>query len=61
MRNLHFTMAKPWDLRHPCHAGFERLNALWHAALADPASLPRATLRAVLQEKRERESQGGGV
>lgn len=61
VRILHFTMAKPWDLRHPCHAGFERLNALWHAAFADPASLPRATLRAVLQEKRERESQGGGV
>ena len=39
VRTLHFTMAKPWDLRHPCHKGFERLNQLWHAAYAEPPSL----------------------
>ena len=36
VRNLHFTMAKPWDLKSPCHRGFERLNTLWWAAYAEP-------------------------
>ena len=35
-------MAKPWDLRHPCHKGFERLNQLWHAAYAEPRTLGQA-------------------
>ena len=52
VRNLHFTMAKPWDLRHPCHKGFERLNQLWHAAYAEPRTLGRALLQAHLAEKR---------
>ena len=52
VRNLHFTMAKPWDLRHPCHKGYERLNTLWHAAFAEPHTLGRALLQARLAEKR---------
>ena len=52
VKNVHYTMAKPWDLRHQCHQGYERLNELWHAAFAEPQSLARVTLRAVLQEKR---------
>ena len=44
VRNLHFTMAKPWDLRHPYHKGFERLSQLWHAAYAEPRTLGRALL-----------------
>ena len=52
VKNLHFTMAKPWDLRHSCHKGFERLNELWHAAFAEPRTLARATLQAVLAERK---------
>ena len=52
VRNLHFTMAKPWDLRHPCHKGFERLNQLWHAAYAEPHTLSRVLLQVHLAEKR---------
>ena len=52
VRVLHFTMAKPWDLRHPCHKGYERLNTLWHAAFAEPHTLGRALLQAHLAEKR---------
>jgi len=52
VRNLHFTMAKPWDLRHPCHKGFERLNQLWHAAYAEPRTLGRVLLQAHRAEKR---------
>ena len=59
VRNVHFTMAKPWDLRSPHHKGFERLNELWMAAFSQPTSLCRALLRAHVQEKRERER--GGV
>ena len=29
VKNIHYTMAKPWDMRHPCHKGYERLNSLW--------------------------------
>eukprot|EP00964_Phaeocystis_antarctica_P125491 scaffold89137_cov69-Phaeocystis_antarctica.AAC.4 len=47
-------MAKPWDLRHPCHKGFERLNQLWHAAYAEPRTLGRTLLQAHLAEKRAR-------
>eukprot|EP00964_Phaeocystis_antarctica_P105356 scaffold70396_cov69-Phaeocystis_antarctica.AAC.1 len=54
LRNLHFTMAKPWDLRHPCHKGFEQLNQLWHAAYAEPRTLSRTLLQAHLAEKRAR-------
>lgn len=49
---LHFTMAKPWDLTHECHKGFERLNEIWRAAFIEPKSLARATLSAVLHERR---------
>ena len=52
VRNLHFTMAKPWDLRHPCHKGYERLNQLWHAAYAEPHTLSRTLLQVHLAEKR---------
>ena len=52
VKNVHYTMAKPWDLRHSCHKGFEALNELWHAAFAEPHTLPRVTLRAVMQERK---------
>lgn len=29
-RVLHYTMAKPWDLRHPCNAPYAKLNMLWY-------------------------------
>ena len=54
VRNLHYTMAKPWNLRDACHKGYEQLNELWRAAFVDPRSLTRVTLRAVLQEKKAR-------
>jgi hypothetical protein len=54
VRNLHYTMAKPWNLRDACHAGYERLNEIWRAAFVEPKSLTRVTLRAVLQEKKAR-------
>ena len=38
-RTMHFTMAKPWDLKHPCHKGFEQLNELWWAAFSEPTTL----------------------
>ena len=53
-RNLHFTMAKPWDLKHPCHKGYESLNQLWWAAFAAPETLCRVLLQVTLQEKRRR-------
>lgn len=59
VRNLHFTMAKPWDLRHPLHKGFERLNTLWFAAFAEPDTLVRVLLKVHLQEKREQREQRG--
>lgn len=52
VKNLHYTMAKPWDLKHPCHAGYERLNEIWRVAFVDPAQLARATLKAVLHERK---------
>ena len=52
VRNLHFTMAKPWNLKDPKHQGFERLNKLWWAAFAEPQSLNRVLLQVHLQEKR---------
>ncbi|KAL1527279.1 hypothetical protein AB1Y20_015954 [Prymnesium parvum] len=42
---VHFTMAKPWELRHPCHSGFERLNELWWAAFGEPATISRILLK----------------
>lgn len=42
VRVIHFTMAKPWDMRHPCHAGYHKLNTLWCARrthVADPEYL----------------------
>jgi hypothetical protein len=54
VRIVHFTMAKPWDLKHPLHKGFERLNTLWWAAFAEPHTLPRMLLKVHLQEKRAR-------
>ena len=41
VRILHFTMAKPWELKHPLHKGFERLNTLWWAAFACVANTNR--------------------
>ena len=52
VKNLHYTMAKPWDLRHPCHKGYEKLNELWHAAYAQPNTLARTTLKAVMHERK---------
>ena len=63
VRNLHFTMAKPWDIRHPCHKGFENLNQLWHAAFAEPHTLTRVLLRVHLAEKKAKQQhlEGGGA
>ena len=55
IKNMHFTMAKPWDLRHPCHAGFERLNEIWWAAFSEPGTLCRMLLKLHVQDKRARE------
>ena len=55
IRNLHFTMAKPWDLRDPAHKGFERLNQLWWAAYAEPHSLSRVLLLCCRRTCRRRE------
>ena len=52
VRNLHFTMAKPWNLKDPAHKGFERLNKLWWAALAEPNTLSRVLLQMHLKERR---------
>lgn len=52
-KNLHFTMAKPWNLRDECNKGYERLNEIWHCALVEPRQLTRHTLKAVMQEKRQ--------
>ena len=54
VRNIHFTMAKPWDLTNPLHRGFERLNQFWQAAFSEPRTLCRLLLKATLQERRER-------
>ena len=59
VRVLHYTMAKPWDLKHPLHKGFERLNTLWWAAFAEPHTLPRVLLKVHLQEKRARREEPG--
>ena len=56
VRNIHFTMAKPWDLTSPLHKGFERLNTIWHAAFSEPRTLCRVLLKAHLLEKKEREA-----
>uniref|UniRef100_A0A7S4AZE1 Hexosyltransferase n=1 Tax=Chrysotila carterae TaxID=13221 RepID=A0A7S4AZE1_CHRCT len=59
IRNLHYTMAKPWNLKDPCNKGFERLNSLWWAAHAHPETMSRVLLQLHLQEKkRRREAQG---
>ncbi|KAJ1626429.1 nucleotide-diphospho-sugar transferase [Pavlovales sp. CCMP2436] len=29
VRNLHYTMAKPWQLRNPLNKGFGQINQLW--------------------------------
>lgn len=55
-KNLHYTMAKPWNLRDECNKGYERLNEIWHCAFVEPRQLTRVTLRAVMQEKRERQA-----
>ena len=52
VRNLHFTMAKPWNLKDPGHQGFERLNKLWWAAYAEPQALGRVLLQVHMQEKK---------
>lgn len=61
VRNLHYTMAKPWNLRDECHKGYEQLNELWRAAFVEPSSLTRVTLRAVLHEKRARAQKAAGA
>lgn len=54
---MHFTMAKPWDLKHPCHKGFERLNELWWSAFSEPASLFHTLLRLHRSEKQRKQRQ----
>ena len=61
VRNIHFTMAKPWDLSSPLHKGYERLNQLWQAAYSEPSTLCRMLLRVHVQEKREREARAAQV
>ena len=53
VRNIHFTMAKPWELGNPHNKGYERLNQLWVAAYSEPRTLCRMLLRAHQQEKRD--------
>jgi len=52
VRNIHYTMAKPWDLRHPCHKGYEQLNELWWAAFSEPRTICRMLLKLRMHEKR---------
>ncbi len=54
IRVLHFTMAKPWDLRSPHNKGYAELNNLWLAAYAEPGSLGRLVLQIHLREKKRR-------
>jgi hypothetical protein len=56
VRIVHYTMAKPWHLRHPCHRGFAKLNTLWLAAYSEPAALARVLLRLHLEDVRRRRS-----
>ena len=58
VRNIHYTMAKPWDLRHPCHKGYEQLNELWWAAFSEPRTLCRMLLKLRMHEKRAKEQRG---
>ena len=53
-RNLHYTMAKPWDLKHPCHKGYEKLNELWYAGFSNPESICRLLLQLHKDDKRRR-------
>jgi len=53
-RVLHYTMAKPWDLRHPCHRGFHKLNTLWLAAFSEPQSISRVLFKLHMEDKRRR-------
>ena len=53
-RVIHYTMAKPWELGHPCHRGFAKLNMLWLAAYSEPAAIGRVLLRLHLEDKRRR-------
>ena len=53
VRNMHYTMAKPWNLKEKeLHKGFERLNTLWFAAFSEPCTLPRVMMKMHLQEKK---------
>lgn len=54
---VHFTMAKPWDLKHPCHKGYERLNELWWAAFSNPATLFRTLLKLHRHDKLQKQNQ----
>ena len=55
VRNVHFTMAKPWDLRHPGHKGFQSLNKLWWAAYSEPATLCRTLLELHRMERSKKQ------
>eukprot|EP00962_Isochrysis_galbana_P013256 scaffold3772_cov120-Isochrysis_galbana.AAC.3 len=59
-RVLHYTMAKPWELRHPCHRGFAKLNTLWLAAYSEPSALGRVLLRLHLEDMRRRRGGAAG-
>ena len=52
VRNIHYTMAKPWDLKSPFHKGYEQLNELWWAAYSEPRTLSRVLLKLRMHEKR---------
>lgn len=60
VRNIHYTMAKPWNLRHPCHKGYEQLNEIWWAAFSEPRTLCRMLLKLRMHEKRAKEQQQAG-
>ncbi|KAG8462827.1 hypothetical protein KFE25_001600 [Diacronema lutheri] len=49
VRNLHFTHAKPWDLRARGHRGYGRLNRLWWSTyLLNDAKLSAGGLQRVM-------------
>ena len=54
VKNVHFTMAKPWDLKNPLNKGYENLNELWWAAFSEPMTLCRLLLKLHKQEKQRR-------
>jgi len=54
VKNVHYTMAKPWELGHQCNRGYEKLNSLWLTAFSTPDGLCRQLFKLHLEDKRRR-------